>query len=50
MKGYRTPPRDRLGRRFLGSWWIFHVLEHNREHIGQAGLTRQLYQEQANHS
>ncbi|HEU5423220.1 MAG TPA: DinB family protein [Nitrolancea sp.] len=50
LEAFHTPPRDRLGRRFLGSWWIFHVLEHNREHIGQAGLTRQLYQEQANHS
>ncbi|HEY6058651.1 MAG TPA: DinB family protein [Candidatus Limnocylindrales bacterium] len=25
-----------------GAWWILHPLEHSREHIGQALLTRQL--------
>lgn len=41
----RQPAGDRLDRRHLGSWWIFHAIEHNREHIGQALLTRQLYEQ-----
>lgn len=40
-----APPGDRLGRNNLGSWWIFHAVEHSREHIGQALLTRQLYEQ-----
>ncbi len=41
-----SPPGDRLNRVHLGSWWIFHAVEHNREHIGQALLTKQLYDQQ----
>ncbi len=37
-----TPPNDRLGRRFTGMRWLLHLIGHNREHIGQALLTRQL--------
>jgi uncharacterized damage-inducible protein DinB len=40
-----SPANDRLNRRHLGSWWIFHAIEHNREHIGQALITRQLYEQ-----
>jgi hypothetical protein len=40
-----SPAGDRLGRNNLGSWWIFHAVEHSREHIGQALLTRQLYEQ-----
>lgn len=40
-----APAGDRLGRNHLGSWWIFHAVEHSREHIGQALLTRQLYEQ-----
>ena len=40
-----APAGDRLGRKNLGSWWIFHAVEHSREHIGQALLTRQLYEQ-----
>lgn len=43
----KSPPRDRLGRKLLGSWWFAHLVEHNREHIAQAGLTRQLYEHQS---
>lgn len=27
-----------------GAWWVLHALEHSREHVGQALLTRQLYE------
>lgn len=37
-----SPPNDRLGRRFTGIRWLLHAIQHNREHIGQALLTRQL--------
>jgi hypothetical protein len=40
-----SPAGDRLGRNHLGSWWIFHAVEHSREHVGQALLTRQLYEQ-----
>ena len=40
----RQPANDRLNRRFPGIWWLLHAVEHNREHIGQAMLTRQLYE------
>lgn len=42
----RQPAGDRLNRRFPGIWWLLHAVEHNREHIGQAMLTRQLYEQQ----
>lgn len=42
----RQPANDRLNRRFPGIWWLLHAVEHNREHIGQAMLTRQLYEQQ----
>ncbi len=29
----------------LGAWWPLHALEHSREHLGQALLTRQMYEE-----
>ncbi len=37
-----SPPNDRLGRRYTGVRWLLHAVQHNREHIGQALLTRQL--------
>ncbi len=37
-----SPPNDRLGRSFTGLRWLLHAIQHNREHIGQALLTRQL--------
>ncbi len=43
----RTPAGDRLNRRFPGIWWVLHAIEHNREHIGQAMLTRQLYEQRS---
>ena len=42
----RTRPNDRLGRTKPGIWWIMHAVEHNREHIGQMFLTRQMYEQQ----
>jgi len=27
-----------------GSWWLLHAIEHSNEHIGQASLTRQLFE------
>jgi hypothetical protein len=41
----RAPANDPRGRRAPGSWWILHAVEHCREHIGQALLTRQLYEQ-----
>lgn len=38
---------DRLGREKLGSWWVLHALTHNGEHLGQALLTKQLYEQQS---
>lgn len=29
-----------------GAYYLIHALQHNREHIGQAALTRQLYEQQ----
>ncbi len=40
-----SPPNDRLGRRYTGLRWLLHAVQHNREHIGQALLTRQLAQQ-----
>ena len=34
---------SRPGRTHPGAWWLLHALEHSREHVGQAALTRQLY-------
>lgn len=34
-------------RAFNGAWWLLHAVEHSREHVGQALLTRQLYEQQA---
>lgn len=41
----RQPVGDRLDRRHPGIWWLLHAVEHNREHIGQALMTRQLYEQ-----
>ena len=35
----------RPGRIHEGTWWLLHALEHSREHIGQAALTKQLYEQ-----
>lgn len=37
---------ERPGRTHTGAWWVLHAIEHSREHIGQALLTRQLWEEQ----
>lgn len=40
--------RARPGRpeqQALGSWWILHAVSHSREHLGHAGMTRQLYEQ-----
>lgn len=34
----------RRGVPHKGAWWVLHALEHSREHVGQALLTRQLYE------
>lgn len=43
----RQPAGDRLNRRHPGIWWLLHAIEHSREHLGQAMLTRQLYASRA---
>lgn len=37
----RTDPH---GREFTAAWCLLHALEHNQEHLGQALLTRQLWE------
>lgn len=37
----------RPGRSHNGAWWLLHAVEHSREHIGQAYLTRQMYELQS---
>ena len=37
----------RPGRIHDGLWWLLHALEHSREHIGQAMLTRQLHEQRS---
>lgn len=32
------------GRTHPGAWWSLRALEHSREHLGQALLTRQIYE------
>jgi uncharacterized damage-inducible protein DinB len=41
-----TRPSSVTGSRtHNGAYYLIHALQHNREHIGQAGLTRQLYEQ-----
>ena len=47
LAAVRAPAGDRLNRRFPGAWWVLHAIGHNREHIGQAMLTRQLYEQRS---
>lgn len=34
----------RPNRTHPGAWWLLHAIEHSNEHLGQAMLTRQLYE------
>ena len=34
----------RPNRTHPGAWWFLHAIEHSNEHVGQALLTRQLYE------
>jgi uncharacterized damage-inducible protein DinB len=43
----RSRPNDRLGRTKPGMWWLLHAVEHNREHLGQMFMTRQMYEQRA---
>jgi uncharacterized damage-inducible protein DinB len=36
----------RPNRTHAGAWWLLHAIEHSNEHVGQALLTRQLYEGQ----
>ncbi len=36
----------RPNRTHSGAWWLLHAIEHSNEHVGQAMLTRQLYEAQ----
>ena len=35
------------GRTHTGIWWALHGIEHSTEHIGQALLTRQMYEQRS---
>ena len=35
------------GRAHTGIWWALHGIEHSTEHIGQALLTRQMYEQRS---
>jgi uncharacterized damage-inducible protein DinB len=41
-----TRPTSRGPRARSGAWWLLHAVEHSYEHIGQASLTRQLFESQ----
>ncbi len=44
----QTRPSSITGSRtHNGAYYLLHALQHNREHIGQASLTRQLYEQQS---
>jgi uncharacterized damage-inducible protein DinB len=43
----RSRLNDRLGRTKPGMWWLLHAVEHNREHLGQMFMTRQMYEQRA---
>ncbi len=34
----------RPNRTRTGAWWLLHAIEHSNEHVGQALLTRQLFE------
>lgn len=36
---------ERPGRTRTGAWWVMHAVEHSCEHVGQAELTRQMWQQ-----
>ncbi|HUG13472.1 MAG TPA: DinB family protein [Thermomicrobiales bacterium] len=42
--GHLSQDIARPGRTHSGAWWLLHAVEHSREHVGQAFLTRQLYE------
>ncbi len=35
----------RPNRSHVGSWWLLHAIEHSCEHLGQAALTRQMWEQ-----
>jgi uncharacterized damage-inducible protein DinB len=39
-----TRSTSRGPRSVSGAWWLLHAVEHSCEHIGQASLTRQLFE------
>lgn len=42
---YTRPAQNNTTRIHSGAWWLLHALQHASEHIGQASLTRQLYEQ-----
>jgi uncharacterized damage-inducible protein DinB len=36
----------RGARTHTGSWWLLHAVEHSCEHLGQASLTKQMWEQQ----
>jgi uncharacterized damage-inducible protein DinB len=39
-----TRSTSRGPRARSGAWWLLHAVEHSNEHVGQASLTKQLYE------
>jgi uncharacterized damage-inducible protein DinB len=39
-----TRSTSRGPRAVSGAWWLLHAIEHSNEHVGQASLTRQLFE------
>jgi uncharacterized damage-inducible protein DinB len=37
----------RPGRTRTGAWWALHAVEHSCEHVGQAELTRQMWEQRS---
>lgn len=42
---YTRAAQGNATRTHTGAWWLLHALQHAGEHIGQASLTRQMYEQ-----
>lgn len=42
---YTRAAQNNATRTHTGAWWLLHALQHAGEHIGQASLTRQMYEQ-----
>lgn len=43
--GHLSREITRTTRSHTGSWWLLHAIEHSCEHLGQAALTKQMWEQ-----